>query len=186
MNKNGERRSSGMPWDGYDEASKRFSPSAVSLLFVAEAPPSSRERYFYFPEVRAHDDLWIALMKALYPQNFGETRKERLRKHAWLTKFQRDGYKLIDVLKEPVPEESKPRVRHLLRGQVDALVAEIRKIRPRQVLLIKATVYDELYKPLKEARLPVVDGRLPFPGSGKQGKFLDGFRNLVGEGKLAL
>lgn len=177
-----------MPCIDYEEARKRYVPSSVNLLFVAEAPPSARERYFYFPEVPEHDHLWIALMKALYPQKFGETRQERQRKHDWLTRFQMDGYMLIDACKEPIPKDSsgESKRRSLLRGRSDDLVAEISRIEPRQVLLIKATVYDALYEPLKKAGLPVVNARLPFPGNGRQREFDDGFRNLVDEGKLTL
>ena len=176
-----------MPWMTYEEASRRYAPSSVDLLFVAEAPPIVLGRYFYFPEVDEHDHLWVALMKALYRQEFGETRQERLRKHDWLTRFQRDGCKLIDALKKPMPEGTNSRKSvALIRAQTDALVREIEDMGPRQVLLIKATVYDALYEPLRTARMPVVEGRLPFPGSGRQTQFHDGFRNLVDAGKLVL
>jgi hypothetical protein len=39
------------------------------------------------------------------------------------------------------------------------------------VILIKATVYDVAFYALREARLPVVDERVPFPGSGQQKRF---------------
>ena len=157
------------------------------LLLVAEAPPSALDRYFYFPEVRAHDHLWVALMQALYSQEFGETRQERPRKRDWLTRFQGSGCKLIDALKEPVPQGTSSQKRvSLLRRQANARVREITGLGPRQVLLIKATVYDALYEPLKAAGLPVVDGRLPFPGSGRQAQFQDGFRKLIEAGKLVL
>lgn len=177
-----------MPCIDYEEARKRYTPSSVNILFVAEAPPSARERYFYFPEVPEHDHLWIALMKALYPQKFGETRQERQRKHDWLTKFQMDGYMLIDACKEPIPKDSsgESKRRSLLRGQSDDLVAEIRRIDPRQVLLIKVTVYDALYEPLKEAGLPVVNERLKFPSSGQQRKFQVCFKELINEARIIL
>lgn len=176
-----------MPRNRYEEAGRQYSPASVDILFVAEAPPSALERYFYFPEVREHDHLWVALMRALYPQEFGETGQERSRKRDWLTRFQAGGSKLIDALREPIPQGTSSRKRiSLLRGQADARVREIANLAPRQVLLIKVTVYDALYETLSAAGLPVIDGRLPFPGSGRQAQFQDGFRKLVEAGKLVL
>ncbi len=179
-----------MSWNRYEEARCQYIPPEVRLLFVGEAPPSSPERYFYFPDVLAHDSLWTNLMKALYQSEFGETKIERRRKHQWLTRFSEDSNLLIDVLKEPLPSDSdsptsspKERVA-LLHEQIGPLIAECRKICPRQILLIKATVYDAVYEPLKAAGLPVVDARLPFPGSGKQREFLNMFATLVREGTV--
>ncbi len=176
-----------MTLNGYEKASKRYSPSFVSLLFIAESPPDDQERYFYYPEVEKHDHLWIALMKALYPGEFAESRQERRRKHEWLRRFQKDGFKLVDAFKKPFPrgESSKKRCL-LLRKQAGALISEVREINPGRVLLIKTTVYDALYEPLRTAGLPILDARLPFPGNGRQGEFHNEFRNLVQEGKITL
>ncbi len=96
---------------------------------------------------------------------------------------------LVDACKEPVPKIpkiTKKDLHALLLGQRDDLVAEIEKICPRQILLIKASVYDALYKPLKKAGLPVVEGRLPFPAFRWQSEFQNCFENLVRSGKLTL
>ena len=152
------------------------------MLFVAESPPASIDRYFYYPDVREQDALWIALMKALYPGEFGETSKERPHKHDWLERFKADGYQLIDAVKEP-GKTTVPAI-HDNAGRV---IQEIREIDPQQVVLIKATVYRGLYSPLKEAGVPVIaQGSLPFPGSGRQLEFHDGFRELVRSGRLQL
>ena len=62
----------------------------MRVLFVAEAPPASLDRYFYFAGVSRHDSLWACTMRALYP-DFGETRHERSRKAEWLQRFSADG-----------------------------------------------------------------------------------------------
>ena len=77
-------------------------PRRTRVLFVAEAPPLSLERYFYFEEVRNGDWLWIALMKELFPVEWGETSKERKRKREWLAKFKENGYLLIEAVEEPI------------------------------------------------------------------------------------
>jgi len=47
--------------------------------------------------------------------------------------------------------------------------------------LVGAPLYDLVVRPLRDAGLPVVELRLPFPGSGEQRRFLEGFPPLVGE-----
>jgi hypothetical protein len=41
------------------------------------------------------------------------------------------------------------------------------------VLLVGARLYDTAYRTLRDADLPVLDARLPYPGSGQQRRFLD-------------
>lgn len=120
-------------------------------------------------------------MKALYPGEFRETSEERQRKHGWLERFQANGYQLIDAVKEPGPTTVA-----VIHGNAARVIEEIREIDPRQVVLIKATVYDGLFGSLLESGAPVVDCRLPFPGSGRQREFHDGFRELVESGRLEL
>ena len=55
----------------YQQARARYVPRRTRVLFVAEAPPLSLERYFYFEDVRNGDWLWIALMKELFPCGMG-------------------------------------------------------------------------------------------------------------------
>lgn len=176
----------GMSRSRYVEAAEKYAPSKTRLLFIAEAPPASCERYFYFPEVRQHDDLWLALMKALYGRDFGDTSVERQRKAYWLNKFRDDGYRLIDIVKEPIGEISKSSRAKLIRSRTHELVTEIREISPGSILLIKVTVYDELHDFLKKEGLPVVDARLPFPGSGRQADFQASFERLLTEGRIRL
>jgi hypothetical protein len=64
----------------YQKAAKKYSPSDTRVLFVAEAPPNSIDRYFYFEDVTNADWLWIALMKELFPREWGQTKQERKRK----------------------------------------------------------------------------------------------------------
>ena len=165
----------------------KYVPMNTNLLFIAEAPPSALERYFYFEDVQTGDSLWIELMKALYSSEFGVTTKNRSKKKDWLTKFKNDGYRLIDALKEPVCKSISGRMRKkLMTDRANEIIKEVKKISPKQVLLIKVTVFDALHQTLLNAGIPVVCGRLPFPGSGQQKKFQEGFRMLVANGKLNL
>ena len=46
-------------------AAARYKPDDVDLLLVAEAPPSDPDRYFYFEDVREHDDLFRYVCRGL-------------------------------------------------------------------------------------------------------------------------
>ena len=176
-----------MNFDSYESAADYFAPENTNLLFLAEAPPSSLERYFYYPNVQEHDWLWIGLMRAIYGEQFGDVYLERFRKMYWLEEFQIDGYRLIDVMKKPFHLGAKPNVRiERVKSRLDDIVREIQEINPNQVLIIKVTVYDALYQDLKDCGLPVVNARLPFPSSGRQKEFQYQFAKLVKSGKISL
>ena len=55
------------------------------------------------------------------------------------------------------------------------MIVRCRELNPRAVILIKTTVYDEAFRPLKRAGLPVVQERIPFPGSGQQKRVEESF-----------
>lgn len=83
----------------YAKAAEKYRPNKTCVLFVAEAPPGSVDRHFYFEHVKRGDWLWIALMKAVYPSEWESTKVERRRKVYWLLKFQKSGFLLVDAVK---------------------------------------------------------------------------------------
>ena len=56
-------------------AARKYKPANVKTLLVAEAPPSSTERYFYFEHVRVHDSLFRHVANAILGQ--APTRNEK-------------------------------------------------------------------------------------------------------------
>ena len=46
-------------------------------------------------------------------------------------------------------------------------------------MLIGVSVYDLAFEPLCEAGLPVVDARIPYPGSGQQNRFKEEFAEAL-------
>jgi hypothetical protein len=56
------------------EAAARYKPAKIDLLLVAEAPPNSLDRYFYFTDVRAHDILFRYVCRVLLGR---EPKRER-------------------------------------------------------------------------------------------------------------
>ncbi|MEQ9616425.1 MAG: hypothetical protein RLN60_00145 [Phycisphaerales bacterium] len=155
------------------KAAKKYKPSDVRLLLVAEAPPCTLDRYFYFEDVDVQDSLFRYVWQGLSGENAGE----RSRKPAQLAAMRDAGVFLIDLHEENV---SKPSLK-VLGACVPGLIERCRAIDPEHIVLIKSSVYDSSYAALVEAGLPVVDERLPFPGSGQQRKFLEGFTDALEE-----
>ncbi|HYC99752.1 MAG TPA: hypothetical protein VEB22_00865 [Phycisphaerales bacterium] len=147
-------------------AASRYRPGTIRLLLVAEAPPCEVTRYFYFEDVDRHD--W--LFRYTYE---GVTGKKPTRgaKTANLGELRDAGVFMIDLHEENVEQPSAGVLGPLVPGLVD----RCRALRPTRIALVKSVVHDVAFEPLRAAGLPVIDERLPFPASGQQRKFLDGF-----------
>lgn len=150
------------------QAAARYRPNTIDLLLVAEAPPSSADRYFYFTDVRQHDSLFRYVCRVILGEEPGRDDKD-----AALEKLMRRHVFLIDLKETPVDRRS-------LAEHVPALIDRCRELSPRRIVLIKATVFDAAYDSLASAGLPVVDVRVPFPGSGRQRQFIEAFAHAVG------
>ena len=146
-----------------DKAASRYRPGQVELLLVGEAPPTELDRYFYFENVSRADYLF----RGVVPVLLGEEPSRR--KARQLAALKDRGVFLIDLRPNPFDTRSD-------ESLVPQLIERVGSIAPKHVVLIKVNVYDVAYKPLREARLPVVDARLPFPSTGRQREFATGFR----------
>lgn len=151
-----------------ERESRRYRPKEITLLLVAEAPPCSEERYFYFDDVREHDWLFRYVIKGL----FGIT-PPRNEKAAYLARLKDHGVFLIDLSTTPVDKGQK------LDEFVPDLVERCAALKPRHIILIKSGVYDLAYEPLKARGLTVIDERMPFPTSGQQQRFEVGFARAL-------
>jgi hypothetical protein len=156
-----------------DDAAENYRPKQVRILLVAQMPPVSKPpdppRYFYLPNVSKHDLLFRAVVKAML-----HAEPERGSKTRLLSKLRNDGVFLIDL--KPNPLDNRP-----LRDFVPSLITRCNELRPQRIILIKTDVYDIAFGPLRAAGLPVIDERIPFPGSGRQKEFAEAFgRALLG------
>lgn len=158
-------------------AAARYKPVKVNLLLIAEAPPCDTDRYFYFEDVPQHD--W--LFRYVYEGLTG-IKPDRASKAAHLAQLRDQGVFLIDLHEANISQPSLS----VLKPHVPGLIERCRAIKPRHIALIKSTVYDAAYEPLKAASLPVIDERLPFPASGQQVRFLQGFARVLEHAGLAL
>ena len=96
----------------------------------------------------------------------------RSNKAGLLEQLKTQGVFLVDL--KPEPTDDSP-----LSHYVAGLVTRIRKLAPQRVILIKTSVYDASFRALWEEGLPVVDERIPFPGSGQQRRFEEAFGRAI-------
>ncbi|MGH3009036.1 MAG: hypothetical protein ACRDLM_06465 [Gaiellaceae bacterium] len=149
------------------QAAQKYRPTAVDLLLVAEAPPDALDRYFYFEDVPTQDSLFryvAKLVLGLVPA--------RCEKATALSALKERGVFLIDLCEDPLPGRS-------LCTCTEDLVRRAKSLAPRKIILIKTTVYDAAFEPLRRAGLPVVAERIPFPGSGQQRRFEAAFARAL-------
>jgi len=145
---------------------RRSRPAEIDLLLVAEAPPSALDRYFYFPTVTSHDSLFRETARAILGRD--PTRENKVD----LLGLLRDaGVFLIDACLDPLEGA--------LGIDSARLVARIRRLNPRRIIIVKTAVFDRAYAALVDAGLPVINARVPFPGSGQQVRFREEMRRAL-------
>ena len=163
-------------------AREQYKPDQVRCLLIAEALPDSLDRFFYYPDVRRADYLFLGVMQVLYPnlkEEFLATRRSRDLKEGMLRRFQGDGFFLLDIL-EASPRKSFSRLQQAMPG----LLACIDLVADQQtpIVLIKTTTFDAAYRPLKAAGYAKVFSKpIPFPSQGWQHRFHELFSKALKE-----
>lgn len=164
----------------YEKARQKYKPDSVKYLLIAEAPPDSIERFFYYENVCNHDHLFLGVAQALYPghkQEFLASGRNGDIKSSILLKLKADGFYLLDLSELPCSLMTSN-----LRSQLPSLVERIEKVADKttKIILIKASVYDTAFRYLRQQGFEnVVDVRIPFPASGQQKSFRAGFRDAL-------
>jgi hypothetical protein len=148
-------------------------------LLVAEAPPNSLERFFYYDSVRQHDYLFLGVTEALYPnlkEQFLLSGRSSEIKNTILQTLQQDGFYLLDLSELPLSL-----LETNLHSQLPSLVDKINSVADdnTQIILIKANVYDIAFYYLKQKFKNVIDQRITFPRQGGQRKFQDEFKQAL-------
>lgn len=157
-----------------------YKPDIVKYLLIAEAPPDSFQRFFYYDNVRQHDYLFLGVAQALYPifkDKFISSGRSSDIKNSILLKLKSDGFYLIDLSELPLSLMTGD-----LSSQLPSLVEKINKVADEntKTILIKATVYDCAFHYLQGKGFGnVVDVRIPFPGQGGQKLFQTKFREAL-------
>jgi hypothetical protein len=133
----------------FAQASNRYRPDPVRLLFIAEAPPAFRvHRLFYFTGLTNGDTLFLEMMKVLYPAEVGfagecfqpgfSVQQMRHNKESLLRRFQADGYFLIDACEQPMPDRATTSAKmQLMKSALPALQQRLeRLLQPPEVPII--------------------------------------------------
>lgn len=131
-------------------AAAPYKPAEIDLLLVAEAPPKALDRYFYFEDVPTQDSLFRYACRVLLGREPTRAGKREL-----LEQLRDKGVFLIDPKETPM--DGTP-----LAKDVPSLIERCRALKPRRIVLIKATVYDAAYRALADAGLPNERSELEF------------------------
>ncbi len=154
-----------------EKARLKYKPDDAKYLLVAEAPPNSIDRFFYYEDVNKYDYLFLGVAEAIYPKlknKYLLSRRNRETKKEILNKLKEEGFYLLDLSELPLSLTTNK-----LSSQLPTLCKKIETILNinTKIILIKANVYDIAYSYLQEKFRNVVDIRIPFPGQGNQRKF---------------
>ena len=166
--------------DQLEHARQKYKPANIKYLLIAEAPPDSIERFFYYDHVRQHDYLFLGVAQALYPDlkdKFLVNARSSTIKNEILQNLKADGYYLLDLSELPLSFMTGN-----LYSQLPSLVAKIKKVANYQtkIVLIKATVYDTAFQYLQSMGIKnIADHRIPFPGQGGQNLFQIEFKKAL-------
>jgi Putative endonuclease, protein of unknown function (DUF1780) len=172
--------------NAHDQARRRYQPKDLKLLFVAEAPPSDLERFFYFEAITKHDWLFLALVRWLYDEARElPTPELRKRKREFLDRFAADGYFLLDASDSPMPPgATSAEKRRLLSHSLPTFIEKIARVNcdNLKIVLISHAVYEVCCAPLRTAGFNVLNNEMiDFPSSGRQAEFRRKLGQLLDE-----
>lgn len=158
-----------------EEAREKYRPQHIKLMFIAEAPPCSDDRFFYFDDVKKGDSLFLHVIRAVFSElENWETKLIRAKKEELLYKFKEAGYFLEDSASKSILQGTSPKEKErILVASQPNLISRIEayKIHTKFVLL-SATVFKANYEGLKNEGFNILNNTaIPFPGSGQQTKF---------------
>lgn len=163
-----------------NSARKKYKPTSIKLLFIAEAPPKQTERFFYYEKVKDNDWLFLGIAKALCGNSNYDVKKIRANKKQILEILQQDGIFLMDLC--PVPLKWGIMAELHKNDFIQRLETEkaVDKL-STDIILIKANVYDCLYLDLKDKNYRVQNKRIPFSSSGQQQRFAEEMQKALEE-----
>jgi len=137
----------------YEEASDKYKPDNIKVLFIVESPPffseNDKPSYFFFENNPKGDVLFATIIYATH--NIIYKKNSDLKKKL-LLKFQKDKYWLIDAVEYPINKykngENRPiRERDkIIKKEVNNLLLRIKQCvsnngNETKVILIKNNIY---------------------------------------------
>lgn len=169
--------------ENIESARQKYKPNVIKFLLIAEAPPPPEsKRFFYFPDVKIHDHLFLETMKAVYQCD--DTKSIRRQKRKLLERFKNDGFYLIDASDESIKDKSQSGKEKQIRESLPALIEKVRSLvsEDTKIILISKTVYKVCFEELKLKGFNVINKcSIPFPCSGQQKRFREKLSSLLNE-----
>jgi hypothetical protein len=179
----------------FANATIRYKPATLRLLFIAEAPPAFRfNRLFYFENLRDGDALFLEMMKTLYGGTVGFAENGfslgssaegiRSRKSELLARFMGEGYFLIDACEDPMPDSaSSSQKLGILRASVPRLIVRLEEFavdKNTPIILIGAVTYSACARSLMNLGFNVInETMIDHPARGGQLRFRQKLRRTL-------
>ena len=165
----------------FDKARRKYRPSNVRLLMIAESPPSSGG-FFYFPKTIGKDHLFRETMKTLglWPQN--SPMRGGIDKTPMLRDFQSMGFYLLDSSSYPVDKMRDRARREAIRDELPRLMEDVRRVNPPNIVIVKSSIFEPVKSVLEEAGFGprVLNNKpIPFPSHGNQQGYRTRMKRLL-------
>lgn len=167
--------------DEYESQRKKYQPTQIKLLFIAESPPpvpavQSSRQFYYTDRIRKDDRLFVNMMRALYPEAEAMSEPElEAEKAQWLQRFQKDGYFMIEALTASQEHAvTKKQRQERIRAALPDIIRRVGGLcSPNtKLILIKSNVFEVAATPLREAGYTVLNTELvDYPGRFNQSAF---------------
>jgi len=163
-------------------ARERYRPESVQLIFVAEAPPCTDGQFFYFEDVTKHDNLFLYIIRAVFPDLEPIPVKDlRTQKATLLNRFKEAGYFLEDSVFESIPKgTTNAQKEKLIKASQEDLDSRLSKYKDVPIVILSSLVFKCNYTFLSNKYTILNNSPIPFPGNGQQNKFKEEI------GKIAL
>ncbi len=150
----------------------QFKPKKLKIIFLLESPPDSC-LYFYNTNGEVIEPLYSAFM------NFFNVAFNT--KHEGLQWFADNGYFLVDATYIPVNNITPAAREQTILNDYEKLKSDLKsliKSKDVKIIIVKCTLYDQLYIKLMDDNFNVINGkiRVPFPSHGHQNEFQTNLR----------
>lgn len=174
--------------ESYEHVRKKYKPSKIKVLLIAESPPPSADtdssRHFYRSDkIRGNDRLFSNTIQALYPEVASDIKSIETDKAHWLEKLKNDGIYMIESLPDSLPHHvTKKERQELIKNNLEGLIRKIKTLATpnTKIVLIKSNVFEVAADPLRQAGFNVLNKQLvDYPGQYNQAAYRDKLAGLL-------
>lgn len=173
----------------YDEVRKKYRPTHIKVLLIAESPPPAPEvqssrQFYYTDRIRKDDRLFVNTIRALYPETLESTEAQlEEEKEQWLQRFKDDGLYMIEALEDSQEHEvTKKQRQERINAVLPRLLERVKALAEpgTKIILIKSNVFDVAAEPLRQAGYIVLNTELvDYPGRFNQRAYREKIAALI-------